>query len=65
MRVIIQDYKEYVVTCVINRKYLYSIIFYGMKALVFLEYLIVEASRLHTEIPRTVGLLWTSDWSDA
>jgi hypothetical protein len=42
INVIIQNCKECVVTRAIDRKYSYSTIFYGLKALVCLEYLIVE-----------------------
>jgi hypothetical protein len=37
----------------------------AQETLVGQSLLIVEASRLHSDIPRSVGLLWTTDQLDA
>ena len=42
-----------------------SRIFHVATAPVGLGLLIIEASRLHSDTPQSVGLLWTSDQSDA
>jgi hypothetical protein len=35
--------------------------FHGLTAVVILGFLIVEVSRSHSDIPLSVGLLWTTD----
>ena len=36
-----------------------------MDSLVFQDLLFIQASRSHSDTPRSVGLLWTSDKPDA